>query len=579
MKKSLLTAIFRYGPTVTKMKLALFFFAVLLTPATRAFAGPDPNFYIFLCFGQSNMEGTGRIEEPDRLVDQRFQVLADFDNPGRGWKKGHWYRAVPPLTRRTRGISLVDSFGKTMVANLPKHIRIGVVKVGVSGTRIELWDKNSYPEYLATADAWKVKIADEYGGNPYAYLVELAKISRQYGVIKGILLHQGESNAEDKDWPKKVKAVYDNLMKDLHLKPESVPLLAGEVVNADQGGEKAGANEIIKRLPETLTNSYVIPSAGLPCNADRLHFTAEGYRQFGKRYAEEMLSILGYKVKQSKVPATGALYAQDNADWTEPFPPFRIAENLYYVGSRGLANYLITTPKGHILINSDLEENVPLIRASVERLGFKFADIKVLLISHAHWDHNAAGDTIKQLTGAKYMVMKADAPVVESGGKADFHYGNLPAALYKPTRVDRLLHDGDEVKLGGTVLVAHLTPGHTRGCTTWTMKVREAGKTYNVVIIGSPNVNPGYQLVNNKAYPRIAADYEKMFRVLKSLPCDIFLGAHGNYFDMETKYARLKEGAPAAFVDPEGYRKYVADKEQAFKTELAKQRAALPRSQ
>jgi metallo-beta-lactamase class B len=564
-----------------KMKMALFFLAVLLTPATRALADPDPNFYIFLCFGQSNMEGGWRIEEQDRVVNSRFQVLADFDNPSRDWKKGKWYTAVPPLTRRTRGISLVDYFGRTMVAYLPKDIRVGVVKVGVSGTKIELWSKDSYREYLATADSWKVNIANEYGGNPYAYLVELAKIARKDGVIKGILLHQGESNAEDKDWPKKVKVVYDNLMKDLNLKPESVPLLAGEVVNADQGGEKASANEIIKKLPETLPNSYVISSTGLPCNADHLHFTTEGYRQFGKRYAEKMLSILGYKVKELKVPATstGTLSAQTSADWTEPFPPFKIAGNLYYVGSKGLANYLITTSQGHILINSDLEENVPLIRASVERLGFKFTDIKILLISHGHWDHNAASDTIKKITGAKYMVMDADVSVVESGGKTDFQYGNVPSSLYTPTRVDRVLHDGDEVKLGGTTLVAHLTPGHTKGCTTWTMKVKEAGKTYNVVVIGSPNVNPGYRLVNNAAYPQIAADYEKMFRVLKSLPCDIFLGAHGNYFDMEAKYARLKDGAPSAFVDPEGYKKFVADKEQTFRIELAKQRAALPRSQ
>jgi len=564
-----------------KMKLMLFFLAVLLAPATRAFADPDPNFHIYLCFGQSNMEGGGRIEEQDRIVDPRFQVLADFDVPNRRWEKGHWYTATPPLTRRTRGLSLVDSFGKMMVANLPANIRVGVVKVGVSGTKIELWDKDGFREYLATAEDWKVKFANEYGGNPYAYLVELAKVAQQSGVIKGILLHQGESNAEDKDWPKKVKVVYDNLIKDLNLKPEAVPLLAGEVVNADQGGDKASANEIMKKLPETLPNSQVISSAGLPCNADHLHFTAEGYRQFGKRYAEKMLSILGYKVNETKLPptSTATLPAQGNGDWTEPFPPFKIAGNLYYVGSKGLANYLITTSQGHILINSDLEENVPLIRASVEKLGFKFSDIKILLISHAHWDHNAASDSLKKLTGAKYMVMDADVPVVESGGKTDFQYGNDPTSLYPPTKVDRVLHDGDEVKLGGAVLVAHLTPGHTKGCTTWTMKVKEAGKTSNVVVIGSPNVNPGYRLVNNAAYPQIAADYEKMFRVLKSLPCDIFLGAHGNYFDMETKYARLKERGPAAFVDPEGYKKYVADKEQAFKTELAKQRAALPRSQ
>src|SRR5712692_1737437 len=201
--------------------------------------------------------------------------------------------------------------------------------------------------------------------------------------------------------------------------------------------------------------------------------------------------------------AAASVFAQANPDWTEPFPPFHIAGDLYYVGSKGLANYLITTPRGHILINSDLEANVPLIRASVEKLGFKFSDVKILLISHAHWDHDAGSAMIKRLTGASYLVMDADVAVVESGGKTDFFYGNTPASLYPPAKVDRVLHDGDEVKLGNAVLIAHLTPGHTKGCTTWTMKVSEAGKTYragktyDVVIVGSPNVNPGYKLVNN----------------------------------------------------------------------------------
>jgi metallo-beta-lactamase class B len=267
-----------------------------------------------------------------------------------------------------------------------------------------------------------------------------------------------------------------------------------------------------------------------------------------------------------------SLGAQNSPDWTTPFPPFRIADNLYYVGSKGLANYLITTPQGHILINSDLEDNVPLIRASVEKLGFKFGDIKILLISHAHWDHDAASATIKRLTGAKYMVMDADVPVVESGGKSDFNYGSSPASLYPPTKVDRVLHDGDEVTLGGTTLVAHLTPGHTKGCTTWTMKVNARGKSWNVVIVGSPNVNEGYKLVGNAPYPGIAQDYERTFRVLKSLPVDYFLGAHGAYFDMEAKYARMKEGAPSPFIDPEGYMKYVNEREQAFRKERDRQR-------
>jgi metallo-beta-lactamase class B len=276
--------------------------------------------------------------------------------------------------------------------------------------------------------------------------------------------------------------------------------------------------------------------------------------------------------------AIAAAFAQQPAEWTEPFPPFKIAGNLYYVGSKGLGNYLITTPQGHFLINSDLEANVPLIKASVEKLGFKFTDIKVLLISHAHWDHDAASATIKRLTGAKYLVMDADVPVVESGGKEDFNYGKDASTLYPATKVDQVLRDGERVTIGdtkgGTTLVAHLTPGHTKGCTTWTLTVEEGGKRYNVVIVGSPNVNAGYKLVGNTAYPQIADDYERGFRVLKSLPCDIFLGAHGAYYDLEAKYARMKTAGVAAFVDPAGYAAYVADRERAFHDEVAKQKAA-----
>ncbi len=269
---------------------------------------------------------------------------------------------------------------------------------------------------------------------------------------------------------------------------------------------------------------------------------------------------------------TGSASAQETSEWTTEYPPFHIAGNLYYVGSKGLANYLIATPQGNILINSDLEKTVPMIRASIEKLGFKFSDTKILLISHAHWDHDAGSAAVIEATGAKYMVMDADAPVVESGGKLDFNYGGPTGNLYQPVKVDRVLHDGDEVKLGGTTLVAHLTPGHTKGCTTWTMKVTEGGKTYDVVIVGSPNVNKGFKLVNNEKYPQIAEDYERMWRVLKSLPCDIFLGAHGDYFGMLEKYPRMKDGVNP-FIDPDGYKKYIAQKEQAFRVELAKQKA------
>jgi metallo-beta-lactamase class B len=264
-------------------------------------------------------------------------------------------------------------------------------------------------------------------------------------------------------------------------------------------------------------------------------------------------------------------FAQDNPDWTTPHAPFRVIGNVYYVGSKDLASYLITTSQGHILINSSLTSSVPLIRKNVEALGFHFSDVKILLISHAHWDHAAGSAATQRLTGAKYMVMDADVPVVESGGKTDFQYGAEAASQFPVTKVDRVLHDGDEVKLGGVVLVAHKTPGHTKGCTTWTMKVLEDSKTYNVVIVGSPNVNTGYKLVGNTEYPAIAQDYELTFRTLQSLPCDVFLGAHGAYFGMEAKFARMKPGGVNPFVDPEGYKSYVAEREQTFRKELAKQ--------
>jgi metallo-beta-lactamase class B len=266
--------------------------------------------------------------------------------------------------------------------------------------------------------------------------------------------------------------------------------------------------------------------------------------------------------------------AAPNPDWTTPFPPFRIAGNLYYVGSADLASYLVVTPKGLILINSSLESSVPLIRKSVEQLGFHFSDIRILLISHAHGDHCAGSAAIIKLTGAKYFVMDADVPVVESGGRKDFRYGAELDQRYPPAHVDRVLHDGDAVRLGGAVLTAHLTAGHTRGTTTWTMDENEGGRLLHVVIVGSPNVNPGYKLVHNAAYPQIADDYKHEFAVLQALPCDVFLGAHGEYFDLKEKYARWKNGDKDAFVDPAGYKAYVADRKQAFEAELRKQSVA-----
>jgi len=233
----------------------------------------------------------------------------------------------------------------------------------------------------------------------------------------------------------------------------------------------------------------------------------------------------------------------------------------------------VTTPEGHILINSNLEKSVPMLRASIEKLGFKYSDVKILVISHAHWDHNAGSALIKKETGAKYMVMAEDVSAVESGGKTDFNYGNDEGTYYPATKVDRTLHDKDEVKLGGTVLVAHLTAGHTKGCTTWTMKVGDGAKALDAVIVCSPNVNPGYKLVNNASYPGIADDYARMFRTLAALPCDLFLGAHGSYYDLEAKYGRMQKGDASAFVDPAGYKKLIAAKTAEFQAGLKKQQA------
>lgn len=275
--------------------LKLFMFAGLLVLTMNAFS-QDKNFHIYLCFGQSNMEGNAKIEAQDTIVDNRFQVLEAVDCPNLNRTKDQWYTAVPPLCRNRTGLTPADYFGRTMVANLPKKIRVGIINVSVGGCKIELFDKDNYQSYVTTAPSWMINMIKEYNGNPYARLVELAKLAQKNGVIKGILTHQGESNTNDTIWPKKVKGVYDNLLKDLNIKPNSVPLIAGELVNADQGGACASMNKIIAKLPQTIPNSYVVSSSGCPSAKDHLHFTAEGYRILGKRYGVKMLSLLGYKI-------------------------------------------------------------------------------------------------------------------------------------------------------------------------------------------------------------------------------------------------------------------------------------------
>ena len=276
-----------------RMHARIYLFIGLLLFSTKVFS-QDPNFYIFLCFGQSNMEGNATIGKEDLTVDSRFQLLEAVDCSNLGRTMGKWYTAVPPLCRCYTGLTPADYFGRKLVANLPSNIRIGIVMVAVAGCKIELFDKDNYQTYASTVPSWMTDIINAYGGNPYAYLVQIAKLAQKDGVIKGILLHQGESNVGDAAWPSKVKGIYNNLVKDLNLNPDSVPLLAGEVVNADEGGVCASMNAIIATLPQVLPNSYVISSSGCTDTTDNLHFNAAGYRELGRRYGTKMLSLLGY---------------------------------------------------------------------------------------------------------------------------------------------------------------------------------------------------------------------------------------------------------------------------------------------
>jgi len=252
-------------------------------------------------------------------------------------------------------------------------------------------------------------------------------------------------------------------------------------------------------------------------------------------------------------------------DMTTPFPPHKVIGNIYYVGTKSLAAFLITTPQGHILVNSTYERNVPTIQKSVEQLGFKFSDIRILLGSHAHGDHQEGDALVKQLTGAQVMAMAEDVPALRA---------MKPGGKEHP--IDRVLHDGESVTLGGTTLVAHLTPGHTRGCTTWTLKAQENGKAYDVVIIGSFGTNPGFRLVDNTETPHIADEFERAFKVARSLPCDVPLGSHPGMYNLEEKYAKLGKGGPNPFIDPEGYKLEVDIDEAMFRAVLAEQQRLRP---
>ncbi len=258
-----------------------------------------------------------------------------------------------------------------------------------------------------------------------------------------------------------------------------------------------------------------------------------------------------------------------------PVPPRRLVGNIYYVGASGVSSFLITTPAGHLLLDTGFEDTVPIIRRGVEQLGFKLTDVKILLSSHAHIDHTGGHALMKKLTGARVVASAGDARLLESGGAEDFLPWPRDTLAYAPVKADETVVDGGTVALGGVTLTAHLTPGHTRGATTWTMDVTEDGRVYHVVFFSSTTVNPGVSLRRNPAYPEIVADYEATFTRLKTLPCDIFFAPHGGQFGMAEKFARQDRGEGVrAFIDPEGWQALLATVEKAYRTQLAAEQAA-----
>lgn len=305
-----------------------------LCVTTSVFA-QDPNFYIFLCFGQSNMEGAARPEPQDMEgVSPRFLLMPAVDDPARNRKMGEWCQALPPLCRPNTGLTPADYFGRTLTENLPENIRVGVIHVAIGGIRIEGFMPDEIENYVKTAPGWMKGMLEAYGNNPYERLVTLAKKAQKDGIIKGVLMHQGESNTGDPEWANKVQKVYDNLLGDLKLKPEEVPLLAGEVVQANGEGQCIAMNKQIDELPKTLHTAQVVSSTGCSNGPDKLHFDAAGYRELGRRYGEKMLELMGYQVKSPfNVPAD-AFIAETTVPGNE-FPK---------VDKEGRAYFRITAP-------------------------------------------------------------------------------------------------------------------------------------------------------------------------------------------------------------------------------------------
>jgi metallo-beta-lactamase class B len=271
--------------------------------------------------------------------------------------------------------------------------------------------------------------------------------------------------------------------------------------------------------------------------------------------------------------ASGGQYAKTVEAWNKPVEPFRIIGNIYYVGASDVTSYLITTTDGHFVIDGGFIDTASMIASNIQRLGFKLKDVKILLNSHAHFDHAGGLAELKELTGARLLASREDAALIAAGGHSDFHFGDQ--LTFRPAQADQIIQDGEAVTLGGVTLTAHLTPGHTKGCTTWTMHVKDGGKSYDVVFIGSTTINPGVKLLGEPNYKNIAEDYARTFRILRSLRCDVFLGPHGNFFAMDSKRQQLRQGAtPNPFIDPDGYNAFIKKTEDAYLRQLEEERKA-----
>lgn len=344
------------------------FFTILAAlVAFTAYAQPDPNFYIFLSFGQSNMEGNARIEQMDTEgISPRYQMLSAVDMPKMGRKMGEWYPAVPPLCRENTGLTPVDYFGRALIENLPENVKVGVINVSVGGIDIKGFMEDSIANYCKTCPNWMVGMLAAYDNNPLQRLIEMGKIAQQKGVIKGILFHQGETNTAQEDWIYKVQGVFEKICKELNLDKNTMPFLAGEVVSADRGGQCAAHNPVIAKLPTVIKNCKVIPATGCTNAPDHLHFDAPGYRKLGRRYAAAILPELGVKAPEGGFPddVEDKIYAAIEASYGTPAQYNVPCAEFPKVDANGRATFRINAPSARRVETDICGTKYPMTRNS-----------------------------------------------------------------------------------------------------------------------------------------------------------------------------------------------------------------------